>query len=536
MGKAKVVTYCNDRYKGSLDDDACNKIEQVLYTDSVNEGLHDLAHLITCAYDSEVTQLIEDMECCGVSMHDFDTTTVGTLKNYQTCGVALMYFAKNCILGDSVGLGKTVETAGLYRLLCSDRKNEVQAGVKVKRKNFRALMLTEKNLASQFRTEMVKFTSEYFELIPSAEKAVMDKFLDWHSIDTELDYSIVGTHGLLSNTSFLMWLEQCRTQGAGFPFDLLVVDESSCLGNTKTQMTKNFKAISKYFDRIVFLNATPFETKLDIFYNQLNLLDPALLPTKEKFTKEYCIMDYRGMYPKATGKYKNQAQFKQLVGYRYFARTRRDKGATMEDCDGKIILSKLSAIQKEWLSKSQLHRVVYDCPNHLDPHIEFNSENVPKLASLTELFKNECSDANSILIYVYYKEAQKYLSKWLTNKGYSNRVLNGDTSYSERLSAIDGFKRGDYKVLITNVQKGLNFGSCDYCIFYSFDPNPSKMVQFEGRTTRDFDIIGKHIYILCSDGAEYKKFNDIVRPRAKATTELTNSDISVVMNILTGIE
>ena len=60
------------------------------------------------------------------------------------------------------------------------------------------------------------------------------------------------------------------------------------------------------------------------------------------------------------------------------------------------------------------------------------------------------------------------------------------------------------------------------------------MIQFEGRTTREFDIFGKHIYILCSEGDEYKSFNNVIRPRAKATTQLTNSDISVVMQILTG--
>ena len=100
-------------------------------------------------------------------------------------------------------------------------------------------------------------------------------------------------------------------------------------------------------------------------------------------------MDYRGMYPKPTGKYKNQAEFKRLIAYRYFARTRRDKGAVMEDCKGGIIYSPLSDIQKEWLRKTQLNRVVYDCPSHLDPSIEFNSENVPKLGSLNELLKDQ---------------------------------------------------------------------------------------------------------------------------------------------------
>ena len=142
------------------------------------------------------------------------------------------------------------------------------------------------------------------------------------------------------------------------------------------------------------------------------------------------------------------------------------------------------------------------------------------------------ANADTVIIFSHFKEAQKYLSEWLTKKGISNRVLNGATKDADRQDIIDGFKQGMYRVLITNVQKGLNFGSCDYCVFYSFDPNPSRMIQFEGRITRSLSIEGKHVYILCSRGQEYKTLNEVVRQRAKATTEFTNADISLVMSIL----
>ena len=98
--------------------------------------------------------------------------------------------------------------------------------------------------------------------------------------------------------------------------------------------------------------------------------------------------------------------------------------------------------------------------------------------------------------------------------------MNGDTDDKERSSIIKGFKNKEYRILITNVQKGLNFGDCDFCIFYSFDPNPSKMIQFEGRTTRDFNIIGKNVYILCSKGQEERKLKEVVKQRAKATKDI----------------
>ena len=85
---------------------------------------------------------------------------------------------------------------------------------------------------------------------------------------------------------------------------------------------------------------------------------------------------------------------------------------------------------------------------------------------------------------------------------------------------------------MTNVQRGLNFGDCNCCIFYSYDPNPSKMIQFEGRTTRSFDIIGKRVYVLCSEGKERNRLDEVVSQRAKATTEMSSTDLSVIMDIL----
>lgn len=523
MGREKVVRYYNGRFCGNMPPDQCDVLESLIEADAQNGSVYDLAHIIYNLDDSDVSDLIDDYEMFNTPMHDYNFK-YGELLDYQTLAVCFMYYANKCILGDSVGLGKTVASAGVSNLI---KRESAKAG-----KTHRYLVLTGKNLAVQFRSEMVKFTGEFVQLIPSGLKRDIEMFKANNPYTDKLDYSVVGTHALLTTAGFIQWLEQCRTMGEGFPFDTLIVDESSELGGRATQIVSGFKSISKYFRNIYFLNATPFETSLEVFYNQLNILDPALLPTKKNFTSEYCIMNYTGMYPKPTGKYKNQENFKHLIGYRYFARTRRDKGAVMEDCDGRVVLSSLSKVQKELLQKSQLRRVIYDCPSHLDPSIEFNAANVPKLGSLNELLNNECVDADSIIIFVQFKEAQRQLSRWLTAKGYSNRVLNGDASNSDRHSIISGFKNKEFQVLLTNVQKGLNFGNCNHCIFYGFDSNPSSMIQFEGRITRDFDIVGKNIYILCSVGEEYKSLMSVVKERAKATTEFTNTDLSVILDIL----
>lgn len=518
----REVEFYNGKYRGSLRDDQCRKLDLVLQTNEIKGGaLTDLTNCIYNLLDSQVDEIIESYES-GKIITDYDKPK-GTLRDYQTLGVAFGFFGGNFILGDSVGLGKTVETAGFINL---SREQGAAA---------RYLCLTEKNIVSQFRKEMVKFTGEFVTLMKSGEDSVLEHFVEDNPYNQDLKYDVVGTHYLLRSGRFIQWLEQYRVSMGKPPFDILIVDESSVLGGkTTTDTVKGFRAIKGYFKKIIFLNATPFETNLGVFYNQLNLLDSHMLPSRKAFETKYCETRWNGMYNELTGKYKNQEEFRKLISYFYFARTREENGAVMDKCEGRIVMSDLSDIQKAWLKKTTMYKLVFDCPNELDDRIEFNEENVPKLKSLRALLENECKDAESILIFSYYKTAQNSLHEWLEKQGYTNEVLNGDTISKDRERIINDFKSFKYRVLITNVQKGLNFGACNHCIFYSFDTNPSKMVQFEGRTTRSFDIVGKNIYILCSKGKEEKQLNSVVKERAKATKDLSTTDISVVMSILLG--
>lgn len=522
MGTSNIQ-YFNGRYKGSLSDQQCSILDTLISLKEEGGSVPDIVHCIYCLDDYTVDRIIEEYTLYKRILNKDYEKPLGSLANYQTISVACMYYAVNCILGDSVGMGKTVEVSGLLNLLKREKGD-----------SFRYLFLAEKKGVSQVHRELIKFTGDYATIITSAEQRVLKDFMLWNPATDRLDYSVVGTHALIKSDTFLSWLKINTDTFKISPFDILIVDESSFLGGKKTDFVKYFKVISKYFKRIVFLNATPFETSLEIFYRQLDLLDNKFMPTKANFDKEYCIMDYHGMYPKPSGRYKNTKQFKKSIAYRYFASTRKGNGAIMQDCDGGIKVSTLSKVQKRLLNETSIPRLVFDCPNALDSSIEFNEENVPKLKSLRELLENECKNTLSVLLFVYYKEAQYSISEWLHERGYSNRILNGDNTFEESNIISTEFKNGDFKVLITNVQKCLNFGHCDYCIFYSVEPNTSKMIQFEGRMTRSFDIYGKHVYILCSKGKEYNNLTKVISGRASAMRDVTEVDYSIVLDILLG--
>ena len=517
MGRqARVVEYYNERFKGSLSEQACDILEQLYDVDVVP----DLRHCIYELSDSDVEKIVDSVENYGV-YPDNITKPIGTLEDMQTVGVAFMYWANKCILGDSVGLGKTVQVSGLINLL----KMEYEK----KGEDFNVLYLTESPLydSDDTRNKLIKFTGDYWYKL-AGTKTANQKWMKEHP--NGVDSHVIAPHSLIKQDLFASWMNSCDE----IPFKMIIIDESSVLGNTASDITKQARILLKVFDRIIFLNATPFESKLSVFYSQLSLIDDKLLPTKSNFEHEYVVMDFTGMYPRPSGKYKNAEQFRKLVGYRYFARTRKESGAVMEDCDFKIYLSSLTPVQKDLLTKTHLNQMVYDYPTYFDRSIDFDENNVPKLADLLDIMNNKCKDADSVIIFTVYKEYQEPLVDWFNMQGWSSRVMNGDTKAAERKEIVSAFKNKQFRVLITNVQKGLDFGNCDYCIFYSYNPNPNKMVQMEGRITRSFDIIGKNVYLLCSKGAEYSRLNRVVRERAKASANFSKSDLSCIMELLLG--
>lgn len=232
MGSTNLEYY-NERYKGSLSDQQCDVLEQLISLKDNNGCLPDLVHIIYELPDYTVDNMIEDYLAFGRLVNKFDKP-LGTLADYQTISVASMYYAGNCILGDSVGMGKTVEVAGLLNILFKESGG-----------SHRYLMLTEKRVASQVRKEMIKFTGEYCHLVSSATVKDLQALSISCPVSDSLDYSIVGTHALITASGFMAWVEMYRKEHKKSPFDTLVVDESSILGGSKTETVKSFKVLRK---------------------------------------------------------------------------------------------------------------------------------------------------------------------------------------------------------------------------------------------------------------------------------------------------
>lgn len=495
--------YLNKYLQGGLSDTTCaallNLVENV-------EGVEGIKHCIQNLPSYTIKDIISDYEKYekeNGTIRGFNKaypTVVGELRDTQTVGVVFMYLAKSALLGDEVGLGKTVQCAGLVNILASEYRKRGS--------EFRFCFLTEKSSIDQIRKKMIQFTGQYVGMLESGEQGIVKKYIK--NFESGNHCSIVGGHSLLNSSEFLIHTSKN-------PFDLLIIDESSIIKNTTSDIFKNTKALLKYHERKILLNATPLEQNVLEFYNQLDLLDDTFLPPLVEFKRRYCVLK-RGVfgYDEISG-YKNTEEFKQAVGFRYLARTREGLGAKYIDNKYKTILVPLSDVQKRLIKKTTLYSMVHDYPPGVDRTVEFNTTTTPKAAALLYVLSKIDVSTGKALVYCRFIDCQQKLKELLEENGYRVAVLNGTTKVKEKNETLEKFLANGFDILITNIQRGLDLNNCDNCILYTIDPNPQKMVQFEGRMTREFDVSYKSLYLLVSMGKEKKFVEETLKLRVDAS-------------------
>lgn len=497
--------YRNRYYQGSLSDERAAALCQVL-------ELKSNPSLIKSIKSATSTEIEEIIQAYKNGTEPPVITRLGELTDGQTVSVTFMYYSQRCLIGDDTGLGKTVQCAAFINLLSVKKQRKV-------------LFLTEKTNVPQIQHKLIKFTGEYADILPSAEKGVLQK---WFKANPNgLTRPLVGSHSLLCNSEFLTYL-------GDYGLDCLIIDEGKIVKNTTNQYYKAAQVLSKDVPYFFILNATPLEIEARDMYNQLKLLDKSFVPTVADFNRAYCRMQ-----PKTFGRgwevvgYKNCEEFLKFISLRYTARSRTDAGAVVENNNVKIINTPLSNTQKELLKRTSAYQMVIDYPTGVDREIDYNVTTTGKLDALVELCKQT---EGKILVYSFFVDCQSGIKQELEKYGRKPVVLNGQVTGAKRDEVIKDFNVGNYDVLITNIARGIDLFGCDTCIFYTIDPNPQNMVQTFGRLTRDINVIGKNMYFLVSEGREQKTFETTLKLRATASMKFTRNGTNIVLSTIANQE
>lgn len=447
------------------------------------------------------------------------TQYVAQLRDYQTVGTAFMYLSPRSIIADGCGLGKTAEVAALINWL------------KYKGEMSRFLIAVETSAIGQTQAELMRFTGLYVVAMPSEAtkiRKVIEK-TDWTKVD-----GIVIKHSTLRSDPFSKWLAlNINEEGMCNIFDTFFLDESSVIKNDTTKMYSYTKNICQIVKRVHFMNATTFETNILDIYNQMDMMDQALLPKKWRIEQEFCTYARTSYWTKENGKakmnwrrerngYKNQAAFKESLKLVYFGRCKKDIGMDLPHIYKVYEVEPTNAMSLG-LEKGYRYNELLNCPSLIpDCGIPMNRKNVPKLDRLCELIENDFSQ-ESVMVYCFHLAAQQTIADELAKIGRKPVILNGSiTDATERYKIQQAFNNGEYDVIITNIKKSLNLYGGDICIFYSMETNPSKSFQIASRIDRNVDDKLKTFVMLLYKGTdEYRFFTTTVKQRAKDARDLT---------------
>jgi SNF2 family DNA or RNA helicase len=492
--------------------------------------LSSVAKLSRVIYDFPL-ELVKKASAVGLSVLEYAeqqtidiTEFAGALRDYQTVGAAFMLYSSRSIIGDDVGLGKTVCVAAVINYCYSSG----ELGGK------RVLISTETNAVEQFAAEMRRFTGLSVVVFESATDK-LDKQLDKLS---DFDIAVIK-HSTLKSDLFYTWFAESVENHESSMFGMFVLDESSVVKNANTQTYKYVEQLCATIPRVHFLNATVFETSILDIYAQVNLVYPGLVPSEKWVKNNFCIYQLEDFYVRG-GKgakqkkyslvgYKHQDEFKRAIGLVYFGRNRADVNLSVVERAYRVIPIKPTLEQQKAIRKGYRYFEVYNCPSLCESlEIHNTVEDVPKFAALMDLFRNELKD-QQVLVYVWHVEIQQDIVNALRELGVTAEFMNGGTK--DRADVQNRFNSGETRVLITNVKRAVNLHAGDVCVLYSVETNPAKLEQIAGRIDRNVDDKSKTFIMLAYEGEELNFFTNVVSERANNSALL----VGTTSNSVTGL-
>ena len=510
-------TIYNGMYLGQMEP----KIASYILDIRGRESIPNLKHMIFDFPAELVLRSIEEEKSIRDIVRDEQLDYkkyLGELKDYQTLGTAFMYMSPRSVIGDGVGLGKTAEVSALINYLHQTKQLK------------RFLMAVETSALGQTQCELMRFTGLRVVALPSEAYKLnrLIKKIDWTKVD-----GIVIKHSALRSDVLSKWLSlNINPDGTCRLFDTFFLDESSVIKNLTTKTAIYTKNICDICPRVHFMNATVFETNIMDIYNQMDMMNPALLPKKWRIEKEFCTFGRSSYWTKENGKpkmnfrrdltgYKNQAIFKERLKLVYFGRSKSDIGMDMPH-EHKVYEVEPSNEQSIALQKGYRYMEVLNCPSLIpDLHLETNRKTVPKLDRLCNLLETDFADCK-VMVYCFHNEAQQAIADECRKLGRNPVILNGQSKDQERWEIQTKFNKGEYDVIITNIMKSLNLFGGDVCIFYSNSMTPSKMFQVAGRIDRNVDDkIKTYILLIYSGTDEYKHFMEVTKQRTRDARDLT---------------
>ncbi|MCG8685222.1 MAG: DEAD/DEAH box helicase [Desulfobacterales bacterium] len=157
------------------------------------------------------------------------------------------------------------------------------------------------------------------------------------------------------------------------------------------------------------------------------------------------------------------------------------------------------------LVKTILHRPVKVQINHTIPaprihHGRINVQKEKRTTLLKKLFSK--NGMTSTLVFTRTKHKAKSLAFQLKKSGFNAVSLQGNLSQNQRRRAMDGFRNGDFKILVATdiAARGIDVSGVSHVINYDLPDTVETYIHRTGRTGRADNTGQAYTFVSAADG------------------------------------
>jgi len=457
------------------------------------------------------------------------------LRPHQQQGVQFMFECiagkrganvTGCILADSMGLGKTLQTITLiYTLVRKDHQ--------MLRK---VIIASPKTLIENWKAEFLKWVgaSRLQPLTCLGSKKDKDRALKLFT-SGPLPVLVISYETLRRHAVELS--SRC---------DLLVCDEGHRLKNLSIDTTKVLGQVSP--NRRILLTGTPLQNNLKEFFACMSFSNPTLIDSWEKFNNVFAQPIVRAQDPTASpeqrelGLKRNQ-QLQELTTTFILRRTGEILESLLPPRHEYLVFVRLAPLQESLyvrclqysqdalqgvfsgaLSLLALLRKLVNHPCLLrdskkmsaelraSPELheaELNGTSSSKFAFIEALLRESAALKDKVLVVSSFTSTLHALERFCVDLGYACLRLDGETSDKQRMELVKRFNSSasDQVFLLSTKAGGcgLNLVGANRMVLFDADWNPSSDKQAMGRVWRDGQHKTVFIYrLFCSGTLEEK--------------------------------
>lgn len=442
-------------------------------------------------------------------------------REYQCVAANVLMIKGGLLLGDDVGLGKTVSA------ICA----------MTRKAHLPALVVTLTHLPEQWASEIHRFapelsvhilkTGQPYSLLPKAKKSEQNTLFEVEAprMPDVLICNYSKLHGwkdVLAGVVKLVVFDECQ--------DLRLADSNK-------YAAAHFIA-SKAALRLG-LSATPIYGLGAQFHTVMQVLLPGCLGTRDEFLREYCDGGEQIKDPKAFGAYVRREGI-------MLRRTRKEVGRELPPCsnfvqdieiDGNVmdrVQGPAMDLAKIILSQQQNHRSEKFLAAKQFDMLLRQATGIAKAPYVAEFVRMVLASEQKVILYGWHREVYRI---WLEMLAEFNPVLySGTESSKQKREAKEKFLNDpECRLMILSLRSGAGLDKlqhvCNVCIYGELDWAPGVHIQCTGRIWRDGQTEGSMAYYLLSDQGSDPVMADLLGIKKGQLEGVIDPDADIVEDL-----